>query len=247
MIFAFPVSFIFTKAHYAYEGLGLIGNINDHFFNGVKLSYMFLMVPLGILLELPWFFIILFPVIIVFLKIQNIGVVPIDQIISGILGIVLAFVIIGMKKRGKFNYFSSSSTNAPQSHMHKFLNSFSIFAWVVFLTFFLSYFVGNNILVYLSEYFRASGDAGFFPTPPKEIIGFILGIPPTYTFFVALLFGLFDRNKSWNSYFWTLFPAFILSLFGIIWFFWTSIFFIVGIFISKGVIKIIDSNFHYQQ
>jgi len=243
MILAFPVGVILTKAQYDPELLGSIGNTIDYFFNGTKLSYMFLMWPIGVLLELPMFLIILFPAIIIALKIKFLGMIGNDQIIASVLGIISAIIVFKMKKKGRFNWFASKNTPAsisePNNHSQvpEFITNFSILAWTVLLTFLLSYVTAHYILVHLSSSFRYSG-GGFFSIP-QEFAEYILGIPTTYAFFSATLFGLYGKNKAWNSHLIALSPALLLSaLGGGEWLFWTIMFFAAGFFVAKLINKI---------
>lgn len=242
MILAFPVGMIFTKAQYGVGILESVGNTMDYFFNGTKLSYMLLMWPLGVLLELPMFLVILFPAIIIALKIKFIGTIGNDQIIASILGIIFAIIIFKMKKKGRFNWFTktSTATNNVQNegnHVPEFITNFSILAWTVLLTFFLSYITGHYVLPHISNFFKYSG-GGFFSFP-QEFVEYVSGIPVTYAFFLAVMFGLYGKNRAWNSHLIALSPALILSaLGGAEWFFITIAFFVVGIIIAKLINKI---------
>lgn len=246
MIFSIPVGFIFTKAHYGFGALEMMGNTIDYFFNGTKLSYMFFMWPIGVLLELPIFLIVLLPLSIIILKLKF-GTFGYDQIIAGILGIIFALVVLFMKKRGYFNWFpkigASTAITKRDIFIQNFFANFFILACIVFLTFFLSYFTGEYILVHLSREFRETG--GSWIGPPEEIMRFLLGVPVTYVFFVGFLFSLFGQGRKEYWYLSVLLALPLPYIGGPIWLLWTLVFFVIGIFIAKSINKISISYSRY--
>ncbi|MEK7625455.1 MAG: hypothetical protein AAB467_03855 [Patescibacteria group bacterium] len=249
MVLSIPVGLVFTKAQYEFDALGVVGNTLDYFFNGMKLSYMFLMLPLGVLLELPIFLIVIFPLIIVILKL-SIGTFGTDQAIAGLAGVICAIVVFLIKKRGYFDWFNRRPTSSKiisrgdgRGSMPNFITNLSIFACVVFLTYFLSFYVGEYILVYLNDYFRDSG-GGSWIGPPPGFMQLIFGVPVTYAFFTGLLFNLFGKGREANLNLFVV-PAILLSAVGSpIWLLWTIVFFVVGFYIAKLLkkYKLIKSN-----
>ncbi len=242
MIFSVPVGFVLTKAPYGFGGLEAMGNLTEYFFNGTKFSYMFFMWPLGVLLELPVFLIIGLPLVIIILKIKF-GTFGYDQIIASILGVTFAGVVLVMKKRGYFNWFykkdgSTTSVLRKNIFIQNLFINISILACVVFLTFFLSYYTGEYILVHLSREFRDTG-GGFFAFP-TEFMRFLIGVPITYAFFIGFLFSLFGKGEVIYLYYLVL-PAIFLPVIidHRIWLLWVLIFFIFGIFIAKLIKKLV--------
>ncbi len=241
MILSVPIGFVFTKAHYGFGGLETVGNMVDYFFNGTKISYMFFMWPLGVVLELPVFLIVAFPLAIIFLKIKF-GTFGNDQIIAGKLGVIAAGVVLFMKKRGYFNWFVSgnvSTVNIVKQNMQvrNFFINLSILACVVFLTYFISYYTGKYILFPMSNYFR-DADRGSWIGPSEEVVQFLFGMPVTYAFFVGFLSTLFGKGRILYLYMFV-FPALLLSVMGgFTWLLWALVFFATGIFIAKLINKI---------
>lgn len=252
IIFSIPVGFIFTSSQYGSGTLEMMKSTVDYFVNGTKLSYMFFMWPLGLLLGIPLYLTVALPIVIIVIKLKF-GIVESSQIVASTIGILAMTIVFLLQKKGRLNWYttqntpakntSSDNTHAAQNNHHipNFVISFSIIAWNVCLTFFMAQYTGHYILANLSNYFRETG--GGWISFPQSFIEFISGIPVTYAFFTSLFFGLFRKEGKWNDHLLALSPALLLSaLGGVVWFFWTAVFFMGGIFLAK-LINLIISKF----
>lgn len=242
MVLSIPVGIIFTKTQYGSGGLEMLGNLIDYFFSGTKLTGLFFMWPLAVLLELPIILSIIFPLAIVFVKFKF-GYFTTMETIFCVLGAISALMVFYMKKRGQFNWFRKKDEqiiNSPvdnKNHIPTVVSNFSIAAWVVFLTFFLSYYTGHYILIHLNDYFVYTG--GSWIGLDKSTMEFLTGLPVTYAFLIGFLFTLFSKTKSWNSHLLALTPSLLLSgIGGVIWLFWTVTFFVIGFLTAKLLNKI---------
>lgn len=229
MVFSIPVGIIFTHPQYdGMEALGMVGNWVDYFYGGTKLSYMFLMWPLGILLGIPTIISFIIPSLIILLKIKY-GFFSADQLYSSVLGIVTTILILFYRRRGSLQWYFRQDNYLPN-----YVINFSIFAWTISLTYFLAYYTGHYILVHLGDYF--TNTSGGFIEFPRELLEFISGIPITYGVLAPILFGIFSKEKNWNSHIFYLLPGLLFSLLGgPILLFWTVISYIFGIGILKTI------------
>jgi hypothetical protein len=237
ILVSIPVGIIFTEPQYGGDGdiLGSIGNILDYFTNGTKISYMFLMWPLGIILRMPLFLSIAFPIAIIVLRI-NYGTIADDSVYPSILGIIIMLVIIFFKKRGSLNWYFKADNTIPN-----YVLDFSIFAWAISTSYFLAQYFAHYILNNLSNDFKPSG-GGFFSIP-VELEEYITGFPILFVLIVAILFGTFGKERSWYSIILFAIPALLIAgLAGGLYFLWTIAFFTLGILISKALRKLFKRN-----
>lgn len=237
IIISIPVGMIFTEPQYGGGGdiLGSIGNAFDYFTNGTKLSYMFLMWPLGLLLEMPLLISVLFPIAIIITKVKY-GTIDSAQIISTVLGFSVLLTFVFLKKKNLLRWYFKKDKYLPN-----FVVDFSICAWVVTASFFLAQYFAHYVLFYIGDYFRPS--CGGFFCFPDELQEYIIGFPFLYIFLSAVLFGIFSRNKEWTHSLWFALPAFLFTMIGgPVLFFWAVILFASGLILTTLFQKLFRRN-----